>query len=313
MTFEGSEKKLEVSFSSEAGNLRSRGEEYWSRLVQSVGAKILSKLNRGDCDAYLLSESSLFVWDNKLIMITCGQTRLVQALLQITKDFPAEQIEALVYERKNEYYPRLQDSDFAADVELIKQKVPGQAYQFGHTGEHHVFLFHLDRQYKPSRNDVTTELLMNHIGGVGREVFTKSGQTTTAIREFLKLDQIFPDYAWDDHVFEPFGYSVNGIKQKRYVTIHVTPQEGGSYVSFETNVDFGESLVEVLSQVIQRFQPKSFDVMSFRPDDKTVDFNAPDYWRVNRVQEKLKNGFRVAFTSHYLTHAATQSAQNFEA
>lgn len=312
MTFEGSEKKLEVSVTPEAGNLRSRGEEYWTRLVQSVGAQILSKLNRADCDAYLLSESSLFVWDHKFIMITCGQTRLVQALLDFTKDVAVDHIEALIYERKNEYYPRLQDTDFAADVRTIRQLVPGFAHQFGHTGEHHIFLFHLDRAYKPSRSDVTTELLMNHIGGTGRELFTKPDQSASAIREFLQLDAIFPGYAWDDHVFQPFGYSVNGIKAKRYVTIHVSPQEGGSYASFETNVDFGESLPEVLSQVIQRFQPQSFDVMSFRPDDKSVDFNAPDYWRVNRVQEHLKNGFRVHFTSHYLTHAAIQAAQPYE-
>ncbi len=311
MLFEGSEKKLEVVVATAAGPLRALGEEFWKSLVESVGAQILSKLSRADCDAYLLSESSLFVWDNKFTMITCGRTTLVSALTGFLKRISVDQIDAIVYERKNEYFPRMQQTDFYSDLDVIQQVAPGFAYLFGHAGEHQLFLYHLDRPFKPSRSDVTSELLMNHIGGLAKDVFTKCNQSAQDIRAHLQLDQIFPGFAWDDHVFEPCGYSVNGIKGKRYVTIHVTPQDGGSYASFETNVDFGESLPEVLSQVLSRFQPQSFDVVTFRPDDKNVEFHAPDYGRTNRIYEHLKCGYRVHFTSHYLVNSAIQSAQPF--
>jgi S-adenosylmethionine decarboxylase len=312
LLFEGSEKKLELVVSPEIGDLRQRGDEFWSRLVLSVGARILSKLSRADCEAYLLSESSLFVWDNKFTMITCGRTTLVSALEEFLESVPVEKVDALVYERKNEYFPRLQKTDFFSDLERLRRIAPGYAYRFGHAGEHHIHLYQLDRPFKPARGDVTTELLMYHIGGAAFEIFACENQTEKVIREYLRLEEIFPGYAWDDHVFHPCGYSINGIKAKRYVTIHVTPQDGGSYVSFETNVDFGESLTQVLSQVVSRFQPQCFDVMTFRPDDKNVPVEAPDYWRVNRVEEKLKCGFRVCYTSHYLTNPAVQKAQIIE-
>ncbi|MGE0763628.1 MAG: adenosylmethionine decarboxylase [Bdellovibrionales bacterium] len=312
MLFEGSEKKLEVVVASEVGDLRTRGDDFWYRLVQSVDAQVLSKLHRADCDAYLLSESSLFVWEHKFTMITCGRTTLVQALPIFLQTVPIDKIEFLVFERKNEYFPRQQKTDFFSDLDTIRRLAPGHAYRFGHAGEHHIFLFHLDRPFKPARGDVTTELLMHHIGGAARDLFGSKGQQIATIRHYLQLDGIFPGYAWDDYLFEPVGYSVNGIKGKRYVTIHVTPQDGGSYVSLETNADFGENLSQVLSQVVTRFQPQSFDVMTFRPDDKQVSFEAPDYWRVNRVEEKLKCGYRVNYTSHYLTHSAVQPSQILE-
>ena len=61
MFFEGSEKKLEVVVKPEAGSLRQKDESFWKQLVQASRAQILSKISSESCDAYLLSESSLFV------------------------------------------------------------------------------------------------------------------------------------------------------------------------------------------------------------------------------------------------------------
>ena len=68
MFFEGSEKKVEVVVGPEAPNLRFLGRDYWSRIVAEANAAIISVISNEVCDAYLLSESSLFVcrcqsWD----------------------------------------------------------------------------------------------------------------------------------------------------------------------------------------------------------------------------------------------------------
>ena len=76
--FEGPEKKLELAVT-DGVSLRAQGDEFWNRVVAASGAHVLSVLRGESCDAYLLSESSLFVFDGYLTMITCGQTRLVDA------------------------------------------------------------------------------------------------------------------------------------------------------------------------------------------------------------------------------------------
>lgn len=98
MYFEGSEKKLEVVFSKDV-NLFEEEKGFWSFLVSKAKAQILSEISSEDCLAYLLSESSLFIWKDRLTMITCGQTILVNAAEEIFKKFPPRQIEAFFYER----------------------------------------------------------------------------------------------------------------------------------------------------------------------------------------------------------------------
>ena len=77
--FEGPEKKLEMVVTPEHRSLRSLGDEVWRRVVEAAGAQVLSSLCNEECDAYLLSESSLFVYDDWFVMITCGQTTLIDA------------------------------------------------------------------------------------------------------------------------------------------------------------------------------------------------------------------------------------------
>ena len=76
MIFEGSEKKFEVIVKNV--NLRTFPLSFWEEMVAACQAKILSSMSNNFYDAYLLSESSLFVTQDRCIMITCGQTRLIR-------------------------------------------------------------------------------------------------------------------------------------------------------------------------------------------------------------------------------------------
>jgi S-adenosylmethionine decarboxylase len=59
-----------------------------------------------------------------------------------------------------------------------------------------------------------------------------------------------------DHLFNPCGYSMNGLASKNcYWTIHITPEAHCSYVSFETNVS-PCSYGDLVSKVIGTFQPQ---------------------------------------------------------
>jgi S-adenosylmethionine decarboxylase len=95
MYFEGAEKKLELI--SRSARFRQRDEAYWATVVEAAGAKILSRISSESCDAYLLSESSLFVWDDRVTMITCGRTTLVRAANFLLDDLPPEKVDFLIY------------------------------------------------------------------------------------------------------------------------------------------------------------------------------------------------------------------------
>ena len=47
------------------------------------------------------------------------------------------------------------------------------------------------------------------------------------------IQALLPGAAIDDYVFEPCGYSMNGVEGPTFSTIHITPELGFSYASFE--------------------------------------------------------------------------------
>jgi len=84
LLFEGVEKKLEIKYiipaESPLGGLREIDAQDWSYLLNSFGCQILNSIKNDHFDAYLLSESSLFVYRDKVVLKTCGTTRLLSCL-----------------------------------------------------------------------------------------------------------------------------------------------------------------------------------------------------------------------------------------
>ena len=77
--FEGAEKKCELIVRSDI-DLRSLPPRFWHALVAACSAEVLSVVSNDDCEAYLLSESSLFIWTHRMLLITCGRTRMIQSI-----------------------------------------------------------------------------------------------------------------------------------------------------------------------------------------------------------------------------------------
>ncbi|KFY94171.1 hypothetical protein V500_03391 [Pseudogymnoascus sp. VKM F-4518 (FW-2643)] len=90
--FEGPEKLLEVWFAPSADTLppgthrdglKAVSAEVWKEMLDVVNCKVLSIVESDHVDAYLLSESSMFVFTHKLILKTCGTTTLLWGLPHI--------------------------------------------------------------------------------------------------------------------------------------------------------------------------------------------------------------------------------------
>ncbi len=298
MWFEGTEKKFEL-VATEARFL-SLGADFWRKCVRLAGAQILSEIRNEKMVAYLLSESSLFVWDDRITMITCGRTSLVKSACFLLDHLGPENVDFLTFERKNEYYPHQQKTDFLKDVAILQTKLKGKAYRFGSPDEHHLFLYHAEKpDFRPDSSDCTLEVLLYNLQGPARELFS-GPQSLGRTRSLTCMESIFPGFQIDDHLFEPCGYSANAIREHEYYTIHVTPEENGSYVSFETNVRLGDRLVPTLRSVIELFQPASFDVIYFHPAKELGAFELNPFIQRHYVRQSLSCGFEVGFSTYYL-------------
>jgi S-adenosylmethionine decarboxylase len=294
MLFEGPEKKLEIVTGEPFPSLRTLGDDFWNAIVERARAKIISSISTDACDAYLLSESSLFVCDRRIVMITCGRTTLIESALSLVDRIPPEHLASLIYERKNENFPHMQQTTFGEDAARLRQKSPGTAVVFGNPGADHIALFHLDRDFEPDAGDATLEVLMYDMDPRTSRLFS-GGASATELRKAIGFEEMLPGFLVDDHLFDPMGYSFNAVKGEWYTTLHVTPQKKGSYTSFETNHSLdGPALQKTISRLLDFFGPERVDVLLFQ---KRLDLDGlDDRFQVTSTQSaRLGCGYEVEY------------------
>ena len=148
---------------------------------------------------------------------------------------PEDKIISFFYERKNPIFPNKQPTSFYDDIKRLKEHFSGSAYRFGDLTEHHICLFHKNVEGILDLQDMTLEILMHEINEDVKNLFCSGKGVTSSMKSLGIYDLFSSDFQIDEHVFEPYGYSLNAIKDDEYYTLHVTPGDLGSYVSFETN------------------------------------------------------------------------------
>lgn len=129
--FEGPEKKLEVFFglSGSPDGFRVFTEPEWEALLTDAACTILHVQPSPHFDAYLLSESSLFVYPSRVILKTCGTTTLLLVLPKLL-DFAARigaTLEHAHYSHFRYKFPSLQlfpHTSFAAEQRYLETVLP---------------------------------------------------------------------------------------------------------------------------------------------------------------------------------------------
>lgn len=106
---------LEIWFentNSSLTGLRSVDPAVWHDMLKLVQCQVLSTIKNEDVDAYLLSESSMFVYSNRLVLKTCGTTTLLHAvpkILEIAEEYcKLTKVDAIFYSRKSFLFPEQQ-------------------------------------------------------------------------------------------------------------------------------------------------------------------------------------------------------------
>ncbi len=289
MFFEGPEKKVELAVKPQV-DLRALGETWWAQIVERAQAQILSKISNAYIDAYLLSESSLFVSARKALLITCGRTTLVDAVEAMLDRIPADALDYLVYERKNEHFPEYQPTGFLNDASRLYARLPCGAWRLGAQDGHRVLVLASTQAYQPTSGDRTLEVLMH---GVQSEAAAQPRAHAPQLFDWLE------GFTVDEHSFEPAGFSLNAIREDRYATLHVTPEDVASYVSFETNLDFGSDPTDWVQRLVSVFEPASFDVLTFS-ERALQPVQLPAHQLRAWTEGRLPCGYQVALR-HFFT------------
>lgn len=310
--FEGSEKKAEIIIDKNSLSLLNDIDDcFWQNMVERCNAQIISSVSNSECKAFLLSESSLFVWHNKLLIITCGVTTLVDSVEYFLQHIDNILIRQVIYQRKNEYFAHAQLSSFSEDSKRLSSIIDGKAYRFGEIDSHHNYIFHQHNNFQANENNKTYQLLAYQINKQVSERLTRPNLTPACVRDFLNIEVLFPGYSIDDFVFQPYGYSLNAIRGEEYITIHITPQAMSSYVSFESNVD----LFKVTKQLLSILQPASFDFLTFNESnfDQQVTTYVPEQYKSKAlVKDELSNGYLVCFATFIWPQTIYTDAQRLD-
>lgn len=119
-----------VTNDSQAGSdrygLRIVPKPVWDEMLAIVKCQVLNQIQNDCMDAFLLSESSFFVYPHKLILKTCGTTTLLMALpkiLEIAQNYCGlESVWRVFYSRKTFMFPERQlhvHRDWKDEVEFL--------------------------------------------------------------------------------------------------------------------------------------------------------------------------------------------------
>lgn len=264
--YEGAEKIVELTIDSSELNLLELDKSFWQRLVSRANAEIISYTSNEQCVAYLLSESSLFVWHDRFRIITCGTTTLWRALLYAVEKLGKEAIASVIYQRKNECYPAAQLSTFEQDCLNISEHIKGDCYLLGDIDTHHhqVFIKGKGRKGKTSRVTQTSQLQMSHLNHLVADFFLNETVDAKAIFTKLNLRQLLPEFSFSDHLYSPTGYSVNGLFQDNYISVHISPDKTHFYISVETNLP-AEQVTLLFNALISLLSPYRWDCVTPEP------------------------------------------------
>ena len=111
----------------------------------------------------------------------------------------------------------------------------------------------------------------------------------------------FPDSRIDAYQFTPCGFSANGVipdtkggEGTHYFTVHVTPEPGYSYASFETNVPAsqnGGETADTVDKIVKIFKPGRFSVTFFEAKTSLVEkenlsTNLDELYRLKALEQK---------------------------
>lgn len=185
------------------------------------------------------------------------------------------------YSRKNFLFPSLQPpphSSFGAEVSTLRDAFPeGSPYVLGPLDGDHWYVFIAEYSERADSEDQMLNVYMHDLDVSAANQFFRgpSKASAAAVTQNTGIGRLVPGSVVHDWLFEPCGYSMNGLLNESYWTVHVTPESHCSYASFETNIaksSYRGTIEDVISifkcapgcrTLLTRRRPKRFQTITF--------------------------------------------------
>lgn len=294
MEFEGVEKKAEIHFQPNCGNLLTDiCITFWQQLVHCAGGEILSSIENASCRAYVLSESSLIVWQNHFVILTCGETDLAKALGLFLRLHPNFIVDSLYYSRKTERFPARQPTTFEQDVGLLSIYVKGNCFVLGNAKTQRNKILHYQRSSKEVSNRCFELIAHKLPKNICTELSNKLVNQTDII-SLLGLSGLLFDFTLDSVKFDPVGFSLNAIKEDAYLTIHITPQHCCSYVSIVSNI----CIMGHSQGIVNALNPELFEVVVRAPCQVNYPWPVMDNLKILGSSRLISQGTIYHYTNY---------------
>jgi len=198
------------------------------------------------------------------------------------------------YSRKNFNFPAdqqfphgsfQQELDYLYSHRKLCEKLDGNGYTLGPITSDHWYVYVADKTIRSKITDLDNDRVLNimmfDIDPDIADIFNfakynEANEEKETDDEALKriswaqtkkagIDALCPGAIIDPRAFKPCGYSMNAILFKSYYTMHITPEKGSSYASYETNQKVS-SYKSLINNVVRTFKPKRF-VLTLMADE----------------------------------------------
>jgi hypothetical protein len=149
----------------------------------------------------------------------------------------------------------------------------------------------------------TLEIMMHNLDrDVARTFYRREGQEADQ-EKFPGMADLISGSETDEFNFAPCGYSMNGLNNEAYYTIHVTPEPHCSYASFETNLSL-PSYKDLICRVLDTFKPGSLSLTLFyekcNADDSPHPFDpdVPGYVLKHKTVSAVEGDCEILFCNY---------------
>lgn len=275
MGFEGVEKRLIVELSSGCPGSEFKPLDLtpddWKPILEASQCEILSHREIDGQKIYLLSESTLAVWDSGFLLKTCGKTSPLKGLSRLIETYPSviKQTVWLAYTRAEFAHPDEQlwpHQSFDQEVSFIQQIFPQVQHRTLPAGNQKFHIvFHSSSEILKAPIREFEEVLLfgideqcvDKITSCNEPPSTNDKGAENSGSTLLLLGKPLGEGVLDEFWFKPQGYSCNAAAQSQFFSCHISPEPETSYASLERGLlEPTPSSIFSPEQFVTSFQPK---------------------------------------------------------